>query len=93
MGRFPARLRATLLLAFSLGLGLTLAADDHFRTGGVFQDPFPLAGDPSIVKVDQRFHVGDPATLGSTHMYIGCHAGDTINPGTLVVVIPGGAGG
>ena len=86
MPRFSAGARTTALL-FLLLLGIRLSADDHFRTGGVVEsEPFPA----SPTKVDQRFHIQDVTMTSAVRMHYNCHAGDTINPGSIDFVIPSG---
>jgi hypothetical protein len=86
MPRLSAGARTTALL-FLLLLGVRLSADDHFRTGGgVESEPFPA----SPTKVDQRFHIQDVTMTSAVRIHYNCHAGDTINPGSLDFVIPSG---
>lgn len=89
MPRLTAGARTTALLILFLPLAIRLSADDHFRTGGINEsEPFPA----SPTKVDQRFHIQDLSTVnvGANRIHYNCHAGDTINPGTIDFVIPSG---
>jgi hypothetical protein len=88
------RPRAFLLLGAFLPLALALRADDHIRTGGQYQEPYPYGAPGSVIRTDQRFHPGDP-TPSSNYIYLSCHAGDVIqNPAAtntfIDVVIPAG---
>jgi len=79
--------RSMALLLLLLPLTVRLSADDHFRTGGVVEsEPFT---EMTATRIDQRFHIQDVATTG-VKIHYNCHAGDTINPGTLDFVIPAG---
>ena len=87
MPRNSAGARASALLLLFFPLAVRLSADDHFRTGGIVE-PEPFV-EINAVRVDQRFHIQDVNTLG-VQIHYNCHAGDTINPGTLDFVIPAG---
>ncbi len=91
---FRLRPRAFLLLGLFLPLALRLRADDHIRTGGQYQEPYPYGAPGSVIRTDQRFHPGDPSP-SCNYIYLSCHAGDVIqNPAAtntfIDVVIPAG---
>lgn len=86
--------RALLIAGLFLMLTVRLTADDHIRTGGQYQEPYPYMTPGSVIRTDQRFHPGDP-TPPSARIFMSCHAGDVIiNPVATVtrveVVIPAG---
>src|SRR5437868_483685 len=86
------RPRALLFLGLFVALTLRVAADDHIRTGGQYQEPYPYGTPGSVIRTDQRFHPGD-ITPSSSYLYMSCHGGDVINnPGVtdVEVVIPAG---